>query len=118
MKLNHVNLNVPNAQESRHFLEKYYGLRSMEGTTDDATFIGMLDGEGFVLVLLENEGGKESIYPESFHIGFLDQSEEKIHEIYQRLKEDGYEVEEPFIRHGGLNLYFRSPGGFTIQISS
>ncbi len=72
MKLNHMNLAVTNAQESRRFLEKYFGFRSLQGTKDDDTFLGMNDDNDFVLVLMEASEEKAINYPDSFHIGFFD----------------------------------------------
>jgi lactoylglutathione lyase len=118
MQLNHTNLVVADVQANRRFLEKYLGLQSMEGTKDNDTHVGLLDDNGFVLTLLEAEPGTEVHYPESFHIGFLKESEDRVHEIYERLKEDGYEVQTPgYFRGEMLDLYFPAPGGFTIQVS-
>lgn len=118
MKLNHMNLAVTDAQESRRFLEKYFGFRSMEGTKDNATFIGMRGDDGFVLALMEVKKGEKVKYPDSFHIGFLIESKAGVQEIYQRLKEDGYDITPPRNLRGGLHLYFLAPGGFTIQVGT
>lgn len=117
MKLNHLNLTVADVPETRRFLEKYLGLRSMEGTKDDATFVGLLDDGGFVLTLMQVGQVDETNYPASFHIGFLQESEVRVTEIYQRLKADGFDVEPPRQSGQGLDLYFLAPGGFTIQVS-
>jgi lactoylglutathione lyase len=115
MKLNHLSLTVTDVQETRRFLERYFGLRSMEGTKDDDTFIGMLDGRGFVLTLME---AAEVEYPDAFHIGFLIESEQRAREVEQRLKRDGFEATARRASGEGLDLYFLAPGGFTIQLGA
>lgn len=116
MKINHINLTVADAQAARHFLEKYFGLQSMEGTTDDATFIGLRDKNGFVLTLMQSKKDIEIIYPDTFHIGFLQQGKERTNEIYQQLINDGFDVKPPG-HYRGKDLYITTPFGFTIQVS-
>ena len=110
-----MNLTVTDVQEARKFFEKYLGLKSMEGTTDDTKFIGMLDPDGFVLTLMQSKGSKPT-YPDSFHIGFLQQGDERTNEIYRQLIEDGFEVKPPGFYHG-KELYVNTPFGITIQVS-
>jgi lactoylglutathione lyase len=117
MKLNHINLTVSDVQKTRRFLEKYLGLQSMEGTKDDDTHVGLLDDDGFVLGLMKSDQGTEVNYPSSFHIGFLKESEERVNEIYLRLKDDGFDVNPPGYYRTGMDLYFHAPGGFAIQVS-
>lgn len=88
----------------------------MDGTTDDAIFIGMLDEDGFVLTLMQTKGNASMEYPPTFHLGFLNQGEQRVQEIYQRLIADGYEVKPPGHFHEG-DLYVNTPFGFTIQVS-
>lgn len=116
MIINHLNLSVNDVAGSRVFLEKYFGLQSVEGTNPGDTFIAMRDEAGFVLTLMEK---KENLsYPKTFHLGFLRQGKEKMFQIYERLKEDQYAVDEPGLYRGTkLNFYVTTPFGFTIQIS-
>lgn len=39
--------------------------------------------------------GKRVSYPRTFHIGFIQESEEEVNEINQRLKKDGFDVKPP-----------------------
>ena len=116
MKLNHLNLTVTDASEARKFLEKYFGLRSRERGEDDDRFAIMLDDNGLVLTLMKVGEATEVHYPGSFHIGFIQESEERVNAINERLKIDGYEVKPPRRFHGSWTFYFRAPGGFTIEV--
>src|SRR5262245_10863289 len=83
MKLNHLNLTVTDVCEAHQFLEKYFGLRSMGEPNDNMA--GLHDDDGLALVLMKGGQTTEVKYPASFHIGFRQESEEKVNEIYQRL---------------------------------
>src|SRR6266436_4522698 len=95
MKLNHLNLTVSNVPDTHRFLEKYFGLRSIAGTKPSEAVSFMSDDNGLVLALFRVAKGTELKYPAGFHIGFIQESDERVDEINQRLREDGYEVAEP-----------------------
>jgi lactoylglutathione lyase len=116
MKMNHLNLTVTDAAETAQFLEKYFGLPSMEGVEQKKTFAIVRDDNGLVLTLMRASRTAEVAYPETFHIGFIQESEARVNEINQRLKADGYEVPPPARMHGSWTFYFTAPGGFTIEV--
>jgi lactoylglutathione lyase len=117
MKLNHINLTVTNVPETHRFLEEYFGLRSMSGNNNMAF---LSDENGLVLTLTSMKVGKETEvkYPVTFHVGFTQESEERVNEINRRLKEDGFDVPPPSRQHGSWTFYFQVPGGFTIEVLS
>jgi catechol 2,3-dioxygenase-like lactoylglutathione lyase family enzyme len=112
MKLNHLNLTVSDVPETRKLLETYFGFRGREKGGGDKFDI-VFDDEGLVLTLMK---GTEVSYPNSFHIGFVQDSEEQVNAINQRLKDDGFDVKPPRRFHGSWTFYFRSPGGFVIEV--
>jgi lactoylglutathione lyase len=116
MKLNHLNLTVTDVSATRTFLETYFGFRSMAGGGDDNTFAVLFDDAGLVLTLMKVGQATEVQYPASFHIGFIQESEERVNEINQRLKDDGFDVKPPRRFHGSWTFYFRAPGGFTVEV--
>ncbi len=71
MKLNHLNLTVSNVSETKVFLEKYFGLRSIEDVESDDSFDVMFDDANLVLTLMKVGETTEVKYPASFHIGFI-----------------------------------------------
>lgn len=111
MKLNHLNLTVDDVPQARKLLETYFGLTAVTAREDK--FALMTDDNGSVLTLME---GKRVSYPGTFHIGFMQDSEEQVNEINQRLKDDGFEVKPPGMFHGFYTFYFPAPGGFTIEV--
>ena len=114
MKLNHLNLTVSNVLETYRFLEKYFGLKGLGGEPREA--MGFLsDDNGLVLALFRGKDGKVS-YPPGFHIGFIQESEERVNQINERLREDGINVPKPARLHGSWTFYFQAPGGFTVEV--
>ncbi|MBD2872389.1 VOC family protein [Paenibacillus arenilitoris] len=110
MKLNHVNLTVTDVAAARAFLQKYFGLK-VGGERGNA-FAALFDDDGLVLTLMK---GTQVSYPATFHIGFVQESEEKVNEINQRLKDDGFDVAPPQRAHG-WTFYVEAPGGFTVEV--
>ncbi|MCQ6557121.1 VOC family protein [Paenibacillus mendelii] len=110
MKLNHLNLTVNDVKAAREFLENYFGLKT--GNMRGDSFAALFDDDGLVLTLMR---GAQVSYPKTFHIGFIQESEERVNEINQRLKEDGFHVEAPQRAHG-WTFYVEAPGGFTVEV--
>lgn len=115
MKLNHLNLTVTDVREAHAFLKEHFGLRDMGGNRNIAF---LSDENGIILSLASMKLAQESEvrYPGSFHIGFIQESEARVNEINQRLKEAGYDVPPPSRQHGSWTFYFEAPGGFTIEV--
>jgi lactoylglutathione lyase len=113
--LNHLNLAVSDVQKAKEFLVNYFGL-DPEGKTGNDSIAFLRDENGMVLTLNNFNRGSEVRYPETFHIGFIQQSPERVDEINRRLKEDGFEVDPPRKLHGSWTFYFLAPGGFVIEV--
>ena len=134
MTLNHLNLTVTDPTETSAFLAKYFGLRPRGGNlgiqmlNDDSGMVltlikarredwdeGALRAEGAAAEGARRVGGRVK-YPSSFHIGFIQPTRERVNEINQRLRDDGFEVDAPAHLHGSWTFYFTAPGGFTIEV--
>jgi len=109
MIINHINLTVTDVVGAAQFLEKYFGLRGQGG---DEKFTLLFDDDGMVVTLIKAGQVK---YPGTFHIGFVQESEARVNEINQRLKDDGFEVKPPQRLHG-WTFYVQAPGGFTVEV--
>lgn len=115
MKLNHLNLSVTDVPAARQFLARYFDLRDGGGNNNIA-FLN--DDTGFVLTLTSMKVGRETEvkYPATFHIGFIQESKDRVDEIHRRLVEDGYDAPAPSTQHGSWTFYFQAPGGFMIEV--
>ncbi len=115
MKLNHLNLTVTDVVTTREFLERYFGMRRNEAASGNAGFDVLFDDAGMVLTLIKAGRTTPAEYPATFHIGFIQESEQKVNEINDRLKADGYDVEPPQRLHA-WTFYVKCPGGFTVEV--
>ena len=125
MTLNHLNLTVTDPVETSQFLAKYFGLRAQGG---NGGMQMLYDDSGMVLTLIKgraedrvpNDGAADRQpnvkYPSSFHIGFIQDSRQRVDEINQQLRDDGVKVEAPSHQHGSWTFYFTAPGGFTVEV--
>lgn len=115
MRLNHLNLTVPEVSRTREFLETYFGLRCVAERGRNALAV-MMDGSGFVLTLNNFENATEVEDPGAFHIGFMQESRDRVDETYHRLRADGFDVEPPREFHGAWTFYPRAPGGILVEV--
>ena len=115
MVLNHLNLTVADVPKSRDFFATYFGLRCVVERGRDALAV-MVDDSRFVLTLNNFDKSAEVAYPGAFHVGFMQDSREKVDEIYGRLKADGFDPQPPREFHGAWTFYFKAPGGFTVEV--
>jgi catechol 2,3-dioxygenase-like lactoylglutathione lyase family enzyme len=115
MTLNHLNLTVPDVAQTREFLETYFGLRCVTARGRDALAV-LIDESGFILTLNNFEKAPQVEYPGAFHIGFMQETRERVDEIHERLKSAGFDVETPREFHGAWTFYFRAPGGFLVEV--
>ena len=82
MSLNHINLTVPDVPRSREFFETYFGFRCVVERGRDALAV-LTDPSGFVLTLSNFDKVDTVEYPGAFHIGFMQDSRERVDEIYR-----------------------------------
>ncbi|MGF9966024.1 VOC family protein [Bacillus rhizoplanae] len=120
MKLNHLNLCVDDLSEARVFFETYFDFQTLE--EKGKALVVMSDNDGFILVLSDPKafkGGKDAIYPEPFHIGFLVEEPNKVDQVYNRLIEGGIEIDkEPYkMRGNSYGFYFTVFNGLLIEVS-
>jgi lactoylglutathione lyase len=114
VKLNHVNLPVADLSATRQFFEKQFGFRCIAEPTDSN--VVLTDNAGLVLTISNFDHANEVTYPKWFHIGFMQDSDEKVDEIYDRLKTAGMEPGKPGNMHGAHTFYFTAPGRFTVEV--
>jgi lactoylglutathione lyase len=115
MGLNHLNLTVADVPKSRDFFVTYFGFRSIVEKGRDALAV-LVDDTRFVLTLNNFDRSAEVTYPGAFHIGFIQDSRQKVDEMYERLKADGFAAKPPREFHGAWTFYFQAPGGFTVEV--
>ncbi len=115
MTLNHVNLTVPDVNETRSFFEEYFGFRCIAERGREALAV-LVDESGFTLTLNNFNKAKEVEYPGAFHVGFMQNTREQVDEIHDRLKAGGFDAPPPREFHGAWTFYVTAPGGFLVEV--
>ena len=112
MKMNHLNLTVTDVAAAADFLEKYFGLRRQPG--GNKAFTLLFDDDYLAFTLMK---ASQAEYPRTFHIGFNQENRQRVNEIYQQLKDDGFDVNPPEHTHA-WTFYIKAPGGFIVEVAS
>ena len=116
MRMNHAQLAVSDVAANRAFFETYFGLRCIADRGD--TLAVMVDG-GSILAFNNFKKRAEVAYPDiflDFHIGFGQESRERVDEIHASLKAGGLEPDNPREFHGAWTFYIKAPGGFFVEV--
>ncbi len=115
MKVNHLHLMVPDVPATSGFFENYFGMRKAGG---NAGLTVLLDDSGFVLTLMKIASRSAAkTYPDNFHVGFFVESEARVNEMNQRMRDDGLEVAPPKREHS-YSFYVSAPGGVTVEVGA
>ncbi len=115
MLMNHINLPVSDVPATRAFLETYFGLRCLAAPAPE-TIVVLADESDCIIALSNFKKGDAIVYPNGFHIGFMQPSREAVDAIHARLAGDGIEVGPRKTFHGAWTFYFKAPGGFTVEV--
>jgi lactoylglutathione lyase len=98
MKLNHVNLPVADVSATRDFFEKHFGFHRIAEPTDDN--VVLTDNAGLVLTVSNFDHVDQVAYPKWFHVGFMQDSDDRVDEINDQLKKAGMQPGKPEHMHG------------------
>lgn len=115
MKLNHLDLQVRDVQQSVAFFERYFDFELRSARSSPALAI-LSDGHDFTLVLqrMRNEADE---YPEGFHIGFLVDEIARVHAFQARARADGLDVSDVIENGRGTLVYCRPSGMCLVEVS-
>jgi catechol 2,3-dioxygenase-like lactoylglutathione lyase family enzyme len=116
MRLNHLDLPVPDVAEARAFFERWFGFRHERTLGQDGLSV-MSDESGLVLVLSRRQRRGAQEFPGGFHIGFHQPTAEAVQNLYQQLAEAGLAAEPPKEQHGAFCFYLLAPGGVLVEIA-
>ena len=116
MKLNHAQLAVADVAANRAFFETYFGLQCV---ADRGEVLAVMADEGSILALSNFPKAAGIAYPDdywAFHIGFGQESRERVDEIHASLKAGGLDPEQPREFHGAYTFYVKAPAGFFVEV--
>lgn len=121
MRLNHLDLHVPDVAAARDFFVNIFGLRLTETRGRDGLAI-LHDDSGLELVLsrpVEKFGGADQVAAGvmTYHVGFIVPSRGDVDATYERLLAGGYEAwHEPRELRGGWGFYAVGPGQILVEV--
>lgn len=106
MKLNHLDLQIPDVPALARFLVDHFGLEA-KTRLDSPKLAILTDGAGFTLVLQHRVGEP---YPEGFHIGFHVDDPAEVHARRDRIAAAGVAISEVAVSARGASCYCQAPG--------
>lgn len=118
MTLKHLNLSVPDVAETKVFFETYFGFHCLDVKGDNIIAI-LKDEDDFILTISNFHKDQTAHYPADFHIGFVQETPEKVMAVYEQLKADGINVGKEPHNYGGrgtMSFYVTAPGNFLIEV--
>jgi len=121
MRLNHLDLHVPDVAATRDFFVRFFGLRHEETRGDNALAI-LRDDAGMVLIISKpfaRYGGTDqvAIAAQTYHIGFLLPDRAEVDATYAVLKAAEISFwHEPRDIHGGYVFYCTAPGNILVEV--
>ncbi|SDF89160.1 VOC family protein [Terriglobus roseus] len=119
--LNHANLTTYDVPALQAFLERIFGLRTLE--TRAGKFAILQDAQGFLLALMFDKNmTPEHGCPGFFHVGFLQDTPRAVDERHTAIAQEGLAAPEPaMLQRGGpptYGFYVNAPGGVTVEVST
>ena len=117
MRLNHLDLAVPDVIASRDFFTTFLGFIDHQ-TLGQGGLAILKDGDGMTLVLSRLRRTGEQAYPDGFHVGFHLAGRKEVIALHHRLiAESSVSPSEPCVRRGAFGFYFAAPGNVLVEIS-
>lgn len=121
MRLDHLDLHVPDVADTRDFFVKYFGLTPV--ATRGANGLAILqDDAGLELVIskpIEKFGGADTptAGSNSYHIGFTLGSREAVDRLFAELTSGGFEIwSKPKEMRGMWLFYCFAPGRILVEV--
>jgi catechol 2,3-dioxygenase-like lactoylglutathione lyase family enzyme len=116
MRLNHLDLPVPDIAATRDFFETWLGFTHDQTLGQDGLAI-LHDDSGLVLVLSRLQRRGAQAFPATFHIGFHLESEAAVRALHQRLHAGGHAHDGPAHQRGAYSFYFIAPGDILVEVA-
>ena len=122
MKLNHLDLHVPDVAASTTFFQRYFGLALIDTRANGGLAI-LSDGAGLELVLSHAVAAFGSVDQSerkavSYHVGFIVDARAEVDRLFAAMTADGLDVQAPRKMRGGYLFYCYAPGHILIEVGA
>jgi catechol 2,3-dioxygenase-like lactoylglutathione lyase family enzyme len=121
MRLNHLDLHVPDVAATRDFFRDHLGFSEIE--TRGANGLAILQDDASLELVIsrpfEKFGGGDNLTAgvNTYHIGFMQPSRAMVDALFERLRAAGAEMGgEPQALRGGWLFYCFAPGRILIEV--
>ena len=118
MRVNHLNLTVPDVRKTAEFLTTYFGLHDRGGNAGMTLLTDVPGYDGMILTLMKARASTFQGYPETFHIGFFIDDRAEVDALAARLRADGYDADEPKDTGHSYGFYVKAPGGVLVEVGA
>ncbi len=116
MNLNHLDLPVPNTQETQLFFVQHFGFKAVFSRNDG--LVVLLDEDGFALTLSPSLSDSHIDYPNGFHVGFNVDCEDELFEIHRRFVVAGVPIVRPIgDLAGAITFHCQAPGPILVEVA-
>ncbi|WP_105437774.1 VOC family protein [Neorhizobium sp. T25_13] len=121
MRMNHIDIHVPDVAATTAFLVRHFGLTLREARGGNGLAI-LNDDAGLEIVVshpVEKFGGAEqqALGVVTYHLGFIQPERAEVDRLYRELKDGDAElVGEPREMRGGYLFYCLAPGRVMIEV--
>lgn len=114
MKLNHIDLQVPDVQEAAAFFVRWFAFELVSSPHSPA--LAILRGDGDFTLVLQRRAEDER-YPDKFHVGFLLEVEAEVLAFHERAQAAGLAISAIQRNGRGTLTYVRGPGELLFEVS-
>ena len=122
MRLNHLDLHVPDVAATAEFFTRYLGLQLIDTRANGGLAI-LSDGHGLELVLshaIEKFGSTDQANSlVTYHVGFIVDDRAKVDAVHAAIAASGTEPPQaPREMRGGYLFYCHAPGHILVEIGA
>ncbi|MEO6015591.1 MAG: VOC family protein [Devosia sp.] len=122
MRLNHIDLHVPDVQATTDFFVRYLGFTLIDTRANGGLAI-LSDGHGLELVLSraiakfgsEDQSQRSTV---SYHVGLIVETHAEVDAVHAAMRAGGVNVQEPSEMRGGWLFYCHAPGNVLVEIGA
>jgi catechol 2,3-dioxygenase-like lactoylglutathione lyase family enzyme len=122
MRLNHIDLHVPDVAATAEFFTTYLGLTLIDTRANGGLAI-LSDGHGLELVLshaIAKFGSTDQAERQlvSYHIGFILDDREAVDRAHAAMAAGGLDLQPPREMRGGWLFYCYAPGHILVEVGA
>lgn len=111
--MNHFHFTTSEVEKTADFYTRFFGFRTVKQLGKTRV---LKNSSGFILAL--DEGTETLPIPEASHIGFTCESDDRLAELFVKIKDNPENKASAIVRHGSraAHFYCKDPSGNGIEV--